>query len=151
MLGALHVISPSDMVRALTVKQPWAWAIREGWKDVENRNWPMPKFMLGEWCALHASKSWDVEGFDGFAEIMQRTGRGDSIDDCDDVRGALIAVVRMEGDVLRHSSPWFVGPHGFVMRDVIALPNPIECRGALNFWRLPSTVDAALREQLAAA
>lgn len=25
--------------RALTVRQPWAWAIVTGWKDVENRVW----------------------------------------------------------------------------------------------------------------
>lgn len=142
------MISPADMVRALTVKQPWAWAIARGWKDIENRNWPVPKFLLGEWVAIHASKSWDSEGLEGFCDIMDATGRGDPIYDCDDVRGAVIAVVRLEGDVLRHSSPWFTGPHGFIMRDAIKLPDPIGCRGALNFWRLPAAVDADLRAQL---
>ncbi len=142
------MISPADIVRALTIKQPWAWAIARGWKDIENRNWPAPGYLLGEWVAIHASKSWDDEGFYEFADIMERTGRGDYIYGCDGVRGAVIAVARIEGDVLRHSSPWFVGPHGFVLRDVIKVPRPIECRGALNFWRLPFAVDDALRAQL---
>ncbi len=142
------MISPSDMVRALTVKQPWAWAIAMGWKDIENRNWPVPKYLLGEWVAIHAGLSWDADGFDGFAEIMTRTGRADDVYRCEDVRGAVIAVVRLEGDVLRHSSPWFVGRHGFVMQDSIKLQEPIGCRGALNFWQLSFAVDDALRAQL---
>ena len=143
------MISPSDMVRALTVKQPWAWAIAQGWKDIENRTWPVPGYLRGEWVAIHASKSWDTDGFDGFRDIMRRTGRSDCVYDCDDVRGALIAVVRVEGSVLSDASAWFAGPHGFPLRDAIKLPDPIKCRGALNFWRLPFAVDAELREQLA--
>ena len=26
-------------MKALTIKQPWAWAILHGGKDIENRNW----------------------------------------------------------------------------------------------------------------
>jgi ASCH domain len=26
--------------KAISIRQPWAWAIVEGWKDVENRTWP---------------------------------------------------------------------------------------------------------------
>lgn len=30
------------IVKALSVRQPWAWAIVHAGKDVENRNWPTP-------------------------------------------------------------------------------------------------------------
>lgn len=30
----------SSVAKALSIKQPWAWAIIEGFKDVENRSWP---------------------------------------------------------------------------------------------------------------
>ncbi|KKN02529.1 hypothetical protein LCGC14_1116750 [marine sediment metagenome] len=143
------MISPSDMVRALTIHQPHAWAIAQGWKDVENRTWPAPGYLLGEWVAIHASKSFDDVGADTFANLMHRTGRRALIDGLEDVRGAIVAVVRLEGSVLSEASPWFTGPHGFLLRDVIKLHKPIECRGALNFWRLPFAVDAELREQLA--
>lgn len=26
-------------MRILSVRQPWAWALVDGWKDVENRSW----------------------------------------------------------------------------------------------------------------
>jgi hypothetical protein len=26
-------------MKALSIRQPWAWLIVHGWKDVENRNW----------------------------------------------------------------------------------------------------------------
>jgi len=29
-------------MKTLTVKQPWAWLIVQGFKDVENRTWPAP-------------------------------------------------------------------------------------------------------------
>lgn len=45
---------------------------------------------------------------------------------------------------------WFFGPVGYVLRDVIALPTPVQCKGALGFWTLPADVEANVREQLGA-
>jgi hypothetical protein len=42
---------------------------------------------------------------------------------------------------------WFFGPVGYVLRDVIALPTPVPCKGALGFWTLPADVDAKVRAQ----
>ena len=36
--------------RALTLKQPWAWAISHAGKDVENRTWPVPPKLLNQVC-----------------------------------------------------------------------------------------------------
>jgi len=33
---AIHSESP---VYALSIRQPWAWLIVNGWKDIENREW----------------------------------------------------------------------------------------------------------------
>jgi hypothetical protein len=47
-------------MKALTVKQPWAWAIVMGYKDVENRsrrtNHRGP-------LLIHAAKQMDADGF----------------------------------------------------------------------------------------
>ena len=40
-------------MKALTVKQPWAWLLIHGTKDIENRNWPTS--LRGE-IAIHAAK-----------------------------------------------------------------------------------------------
>jgi len=45
---------------ALSIQQPWAWAIIHGGKDVENRTWPT-KFR-GRFL-VHASRKFDWEGF----------------------------------------------------------------------------------------
>lgn len=39
---------------ALTLWQPWAWAMCHG-KEVENRSWWPPTKALGTWVALHAA------------------------------------------------------------------------------------------------
>lgn len=46
---------------------------------------------------------------------------------------------------------WFFGPVGYVLRDVIALPTPVPCKGALGFWTLKDDVEAKVREQIGAA
>jgi hypothetical protein len=47
-------------MRAITVKQPWAWAIAVGAKTVENRSRPAPwRSAVGERIAIHAGKGWD--------------------------------------------------------------------------------------------
>lgn len=47
--------------KALTVKQPWAWAIIHGGKDVENRSKPTKH--RGQ-LYIHAGKGWADEGID---------------------------------------------------------------------------------------
>lgn len=42
--------------KALSIKQPWAWLIAAGYKDVENRSWPTN--YRGRFY-IHASKKYD--------------------------------------------------------------------------------------------
>lgn len=48
-------------MKALTVKQPWAWGIIAGGKDVENRSRPTKH--RGQ-LYIHAGKGWADEGID---------------------------------------------------------------------------------------
>jgi hypothetical protein len=52
-------------MKALTIRQPWAWAIARGFKTVENRGWSTP--YRGP-LAIHAAVRWDddVEAALGF-------------------------------------------------------------------------------------
>lgn len=43
-------------IPALTVRQPWTWAIAKGYKPIENRGWTTPH--RGP-LAIHAAKRWD--------------------------------------------------------------------------------------------
>lgn len=41
----------------ITVKQPWAYLIAAGIKDIENRTWKCPEKYIGERVLIHASAS----------------------------------------------------------------------------------------------
>jgi hypothetical protein len=46
-------------MKALTVRQPWAWAIARGHKPIENRSWTTS--YRGP-LAIHAAAKWDDDG-----------------------------------------------------------------------------------------
>jgi hypothetical protein len=55
--GNGNMVTTKEMVRpqkALSVRQPWAWAIAAGYKPVENRTW---KVDYQGWIAIHAAIS----------------------------------------------------------------------------------------------
>lgn len=73
--------------------------------------------------------------------------------------GAIVAVAVIE-DVIRASesrphplreSPWFVGPNGWVLSDVVRLPEPVPCRGQQGLWLPEPRVVDAVREGYRAA
>lgn len=55
------IAPPTDQItgRALTLQQPWAWAITHLGKNIENRVWPTD--YRGE-LYIHAGKGWDANG-----------------------------------------------------------------------------------------
>ncbi len=58
-----------DTVRALTVRQPWAWAIAKGHKGIENRGRPVS--YRGP-LAIHAAKLWDDSGVEALREVVHQ-------------------------------------------------------------------------------
>lgn len=46
-------------------------------------------------------------------------------------------------------SRWAFGPICYVLRDIVALPTPVPCRGFQGFWTLPPDVEAAVLAQQA--
>lgn len=127
---------------ALSVRQPWAWAIIHGGKDIENRDWRPgnPGLGLRGSICVHAASGMTKEEYEdarGFMEIEigWRLKKMPSVPPARDlIRGAIIGVVDVI-DVVRGSmSPWFVGPVGLVL----ANPRPVEpipCKGQLGFFR----------------
>lgn len=57
-------------MHALTIIQPWAWAVAHAGKDVENRTWAPPAALIGQDIAIHAGKApVDEEALDGLYEV----------------------------------------------------------------------------------
>jgi hypothetical protein len=127
-------------MRALTVRQPWAWAILYAGKDIENRSWTNRHVI--DTIAIHAGY-----GVDPLEELP----RGVKIPSNEDlVRGAIIGVVDVVDVVDRHRSKWFSGPLGWVLRNPRRLKKPIFCKGSLGLWHLPQEAQDKIKRQLGA-
>lgn len=138
------MVSP---IRGLTLIRPWAWAVAHAGKDIENRTWEPPRYMLGGFVAIHAGMKWDEDAASGIeCELDICVPDEDA-----HPSGVIVAVARIAG-IQRESfgSPWFCGPVGWQLRDVVRI-EPVPCKGAQGLWVLPPDVLATVRERYAAA
>jgi hypothetical protein len=131
-------------MRALTVRSALAWAIAECFKDVENRSWA-PRLEPDEVFAVHAGAA--RPQWDDVEVVRRRVGRRATVPDEMEC-GAVVAVARVAKVVTKSRSPWFSGPLGWVLKDVVALRKPVECKGQLGLWNLPPRVERKIRAQL---
>lgn len=138
-------------MQALSIRQPWAFAIVSGAKAVENRTWSSS--YTGP-LAIHASKKEDRHSVDDVLHRIHRQlelkvsiERLRRIYESTKGLGCIVGTVDMVGCIrYGHSSKkdsisrWFEGPHGFLFRNAVALVNPIQCRGHLGLWKVPSGI-----------
>lgn len=111
-------------MKVLTVKQPWAYLIIHGGKDIENRKWST-KFR-GR-ILIHSSKADDKEYLDDFCQ------KDFGFSDKDLIRGAIIGSVEITDCVKESTSYWFIGPIGWVLKN--PKPEKIEfIKGQLGLW-----------------
>jgi hypothetical protein len=144
-------------MRALTLIQPWAWAIAHAGKVIENRTWAPPHSLLGQRIAIHAGKKRERGLFlpDGstpplFLDQSAVVAVGTLVGYvCDDGNGRVEAN-HFGAEIMRAAcaSPWYQGPVGWIVVNRIALPTPVPCRGAQGLWTLPPDVEAAVMRQL---
>lgn len=119
---------------ALSVRQPWAWAIIHGGKDIENRSWQAVNHGLRQRgrIAIHAAKGMTQDEYWAAREFMMAMGQY-----CPDphelYRGGVIGSVEVVDVVSRHDSPWFFGPRGLVLRDP-QMCGFVPARGALGYF-----------------
>ena len=137
-------------MKALSIKQPWAWLICKGYKDIENRDWRIGRnpqhgpyssrdvadfgLELPARIYVHAGKTPDMHCMDYLWNIF-----------CGDIPhqlfplpseqlGAIIGEVTITGCVEKSDSPWFVGKYGFTLAYPELYAKPIPCRGSLGFF-----------------
>lgn len=121
--------------RALSIRQPWAWAIIHGGKDIENRSAPAVGHMhirAGEdtRIAVHAAKGMTQDEYTSCRDFMATIGV-ECPPAADLLRGGVIGIVTIKSVVTSSESPWFFGPRGLVLSDAEAV-EPIACAGALG-------------------
>ena len=129
------------MTLALSFRQPWASLILIPWKEIENRSWGTK--YRGP-LLIHAAKTMTKKEYNeaiDFAALIdrERTMRllASGLLAFDNLpRGGIIGSVNLVDCVRRSTSPWFVGPNGFVMRDPKPLPF-VPFKGQLGFFEIP--------------
>lgn len=155
-------------MRALTIKQPWAYAILRWGKRVENRPLHPPPYLLGQRIAIHAGKSWASKAL----EWMRERGLAPEALAERFPSGAIVGTAVLVGWAQKHAgyeydaadhksegltydqalkaldSAWYMGQVALVLDDVRELAEPIPCRGQLGFWTVPADVEAAVLRQV---
>lgn len=121
---------------ALSVRQPWAWAIVYGFKPLENRSAKAISFMspLCGRRAIHASKGLTQKEYDDAAAFMRDTF-GLAVPAPDKLhRGGIIGAVDVTGVVRESDDPWFSGPRALVLANAAPCVF-VPAVGALGYFR----------------
>lgn len=122
-------------MRALSVRQPWAWAIVNGHKRIENRTWA-PRYRGT--LLIHASKSKADLSWMRLVGRYTRTLVRDF--EAHLAYGAIVGVVRLKEilppEVETPQPEWSLpGYQHWVFEDAVALREPFPCLGRLQLWR----------------
>jgi hypothetical protein len=128
------------MIPVISIRQPWAWLIVNGHKDIENRTWGTKFRGI---VLIHAGKTkpdWDDEEYEFCEEeygiIVPRQGLD---------LGGIVGSARIVDCVERSDSKWFNGPYGFVLTEQRTGPF-VPLRGMLGFFNVaPEVMPAEYR------
>lgn len=153
-------------MKAITLRHPWPFAIINLGKRIENRTWA-PSLRIGEKFAIHGGKfpvqpdgmckgAANLEYFQEIEDTVKDMKNEGLLDGVLKVSISMLlrnvgicAVATFGGTVRESDSPWFCGPVGWVMTDVLVLPEPVPCRGAQGLWEVPGDGLAKMRAQFA--
>jgi hypothetical protein len=122
--------------KALSVQQPWAWFIVNGYKDIENRSWWPSEKLYGHKILIHAGqKRLTEEEYLNFRQIVKEQKIKDypkSIEDFD--YGALVGSAVLVMAVENSKSEWAQeNSVHFVLKDAETI-EPIKVKGQLKFF-----------------
>ncbi|MBG6287718.1 ASCH domain-containing protein [Pseudomonas nitroreducens] len=116
-------------MKALSIRQPWAWLVVNGFKPIENRDWPTRyrgRFLV------HASKGMTRDEYEDARDLAHELGI--TIPAPHELeRGGIVGEATITGCVDHSASPWFFGKFGFALVDAKQLPfRPL--KGQLGFF-----------------
>ena len=126
------------MLPCLSIRQPWAWLILHGGKDIENRDWPTKR--RGR-VLVHAAKGMTQDEWGSAWEFASGSGAGPKamqagLTRMNIERGGIVGSVEIVDCVEDSESRWFIGRYGFVLRDPRPMPF-VPWKGALGFFGVP--------------
>lgn len=111
-------------MKCLSIKQPWAYLIMEGIKDIENRGW---QTKLRERVLIHASLKIDLAAAYKYKTILPPLDQLKT--------GVILGSVEITDCVGQHDSKWKEdGSWGYVLKEPRKLITPWPYRGQLRFF-----------------
>lgn len=120
---------------AMSVRQPWAWAILHAGKNVENRTRMSVRrgnITVRE-IAIHTGGGMTRKEYEHAAKFIKSVSGLDVPRPCHLPRGGIVGTVNVVALVKKIQSPWFIGPVGLVLDS----PRPVEfipCPGQLGYF-----------------
>ena len=125
-----------DPSLCLSIRQPWAWLIVNGWKNIENRDWPTQyrgHFFVhaGLNCTRDEWTCCFQYVYEMSTSLALKLPTLAALQ-----RGGIVGEAVILDCVTAHSSEWFEGRYGFVLGNAKPLPF-ISCRGRLGFFPVP--------------
>jgi hypothetical protein len=132
-------------MKALSIRQPWAWAILHAGKDIENRDWKdySRDIKFRGPFLIHASGGMTRGEYQEFVYLCDQQIKlpdgvvGPAFDMLP--RGGFVGRARVVDVVRESASPWFFGPRGLVLID--AQPGPFTpFKGMLGFFDVPDDI-----------
>lgn len=128
-------------LKALSIRQPWAWLIIHGYKDIENRTW---RHRHRGPVLIHAGVTLEGEPHQALLS-GEHPVTGEALPEeirlaythafmrREIHRGGIVGVASIADCVGTSTSPWFVGDFGFVLQDAAPLPF-MPLKGMLGFF-----------------
>lgn len=127
-------------MKILSIRQPWAWLIVNGYKTVENRKWPT--LVRGQ-VLIHAGKEMTKPDYWDCVEFCARLNIGVPQPQVLQ-RGGIVGVAYLSRCLSKSPNRWFTGPYGFEFRNAWPLPF-MACKGELGFFVSENPVVNRLR------
>lgn len=130
-------------MKALSIRQPWAWAIVHAGKRFENRDWKRCSYRGP--LLIHAAKGCTRDEYSEAADfIAQRrcaaTYLRQGVPPLPPLnvlhRGGIVGVCRVVNATTFSPDPWFFGPLGIHLADVRPLPF-VPFKGSLGLFDVP--------------
>ncbi len=138
---------------ALSIKQPFAWAVCHAGMRIVNRDWPVTTIYRGP-ILIHASFKCARDDYTGAWYWMRIKGliRGSYNPNAPEcplfeelplgalvARAELVDVILPGGDC---DSPWYTGGFGIVLANVVPLAEPIPWQGSPRLFGVPDSAFA---------
>jgi hypothetical protein len=134
-------------MKAISVWNPWAWALVAGHKTVENRDWKLPRAFIGERVLVHCGKRKPILGDVDMVADWARMNGHTMPEWARRAVGGLVGSLVFEADLtvveVSRGPEWAFGERCWAVRpgSPVMFRAAIPCKGALGFFGVGEDIE----------